>query len=151
LSHSRTRVVEVAKEDNIATVCNLWPQADENPTDNALIAVSRTTKELPVHTEQVKMLLRQGASFKCTDSVCLRTPLIWAIVAGRKDLVELFLEKQALVETRDGVWDWTPVIWAVMEDKPAILDVLIRKGANLTAADGISNRTPLLWAASIGN
>ena len=138
-SYNRSRVLEAARSENIATVCKL------------LIHISRTPEAQPEHTEQVKLLLQQGALFECTDSECLRTPLIWAVVTGREDLVEVFLEEGALVDTRDGWWDWTPVIWAIMENRPTILHALIQKGADLTAADGISLRTPLLWAAGIGS
>ncbi|CAO2651420.1 Nn.00g039900.m01.CDS01 [Neocucurbitaria sp. VM-36] len=135
-----------------ASTCNQWPQISKKELDNALIVASRTQEEVSsYHPEIVRSLLKQGASLECKDPECSRTPLIWAIVTGRVDLVELFLEDKLAIETRDGIWGWTPAIWAVMEDNLGVLEVLISNGVDLGAADSISKRTPLLWAASIGN
>ncbi|KAH7355491.1 ankyrin repeat-containing domain protein [Pyrenochaeta sp. MPI-SDFR-AT-0127] len=139
------------QEDDLPTLSHLWPNGTEKALNEALVNISRTEEEVPFHAEQVKILLRQGASLEYKDPECARTPLIWAIVSGRIDLVELFLEEHAVFDTCDGEWARTPAIWAIVEDKLAILDLLIKVGADLTAADGKIGRTPLLWAASMGN
>jgi ankyrin repeat protein len=143
LSRSRAESIETANDNKTATLCTL------------LIEVSRTPQALGDDAEQVKALLSEGATFECTDTEYRRTPLIWAIVTGRQDLVKLFLDgtllgEKASLDTYDGKWLWPPIVWAVVEDKPDILDVLIRQGADLTVTDTRYGRTALLWAASLG-
>lgn len=139
---------QAAKEGNIKTYCDI------------LIALAQGARIHEDDLNQARTLLEHGALLDYTDAVCGRTPLIWAIVSGRKDLVEFFADMDASViytsdgasvlDTSDGKWDWTPAMWAVMENQNEILRILISKGADLNKMDGLRQRTALIWAASSG-
>ena len=76
------------------------------------------------------------------------TPLIRAVDAGFKDIVELLIAKGANVNAKDN-WDWTPLHSAVYGHNE-IVELLIAKGANVNARDK-AGRTPLWYAQDEGH
>lgn len=122
--------------------------------NKALIAVSSNGKRKRKQTEAVETLLREGAALEYKDDGQSRTPLIWAVIVGREDIIDVLLNQKALIEERDGVWGWTPLIWAISSaissGSEAIIKKLIARDASLAATDEKWKRTPLLWAAMAG-
>lgn len=89
---------------------------------------------------ECERLLRQGAEVNaCDEEGC--TPLLWAVFAGEKDVVELLLARGADIHgaNHDGE---TPLHWAVMLRDRALAALLLARGANVNAKD-IFGLTPL--------
>jgi ankyrin repeat protein len=120
----------------------------QKTVNDKLIAVSKSKQE-PVET--VSLLLSQGAKPEYKDDIYHRTPLIWAVIGGREDVIDVLLNNHASTETTDEEWDWTPLMWAIWEPgREAIIQQLIDRPASLAATDRKWKRTPLLWAAYYG-
>jgi ankyrin repeat protein len=104
-----------------------------------------------VESETVSLLLSKGAAPEYKDNIYHRTPLIWAVIGERMDIVDVLLKNNAWIDTRDETWDWTPLMWAIWKGgKEAIIQQLVDRNASLTTTDQKWRRTPLLWAAYYG-
>lgn len=76
------------------------------------------------------------------------TPLVYAIVFDRSDLVEDMIRAGADLETRCG--SKTPLLFALEYNHPAMVRYLVKKGARLDVRDTLDN-TPLFYAAGQNN
>lgn len=128
----------MAESSNVTTAPELQKVVNEN-----LIAVSKSEQQ---HGNKVNLFLDQGAAPEYKDDIYHRTPLIWAVISGRRDIVDILLKNQASVEARDGKNHRTPLIWAVIGGREDIINVLLDHHASIEARDGIYYRTPLVWA-----
>jgi ankyrin repeat protein len=124
---------------------------DHQTINITLIKVCRNRKPRGDQIGVIRFLLTEGANLECKDDEFDRTPMIWAIINKREDIVSFLLEAGALIEARDGREYWTPLIWAVWWGDQATIESLIKKDVDLEATDRTSQRTPLLWAAKRGN
>lgn len=129
----------------------LRSQLDQITIDRALIAVSRAEEGKEEHVRAIRLLVSHGAGIECKDDKHGRTPLIWAVIIGRGELIDVILQNHASVEERDKKETWTPIMWAVYMARDAITQKLIDKGANLESTDGHWRRTPLLMAVTYGH
>ncbi|KAF7503410.1 hypothetical protein GJ744_003893 [Endocarpon pusillum] len=114
--------------------------------NRALIAVSSSEKRKEEHVETVRLLLSQDAALEHRDDEYRRTPLIWAAIFAREDIIDVLLDNQALIDGKDEKWDWTALMWAIWWGRDAIVQQLSDRGASLEATDRRRGRTPLLWA-----
>src|SRR5436190_3377710 len=145
--------IAAADEGDIDTLRELLDGRGQRPQktiNNALVAASSSEERKGEHGEVARFLLRQGAEIECRDDAYHRTPLIWAVIFGREDIVDILLEKEAQIEESDDVCGWTPLMWAVWCGSEVIIEQLVNWGADLEATGRTGERTSLLCAAKKG-
>jgi len=98
------------------------------------------------YLKAVQMLLDRGADVNSSSNRLSYTPLHWAVVARRKDVVELLLARGAKVNVR-GSEDFTPLHLAAMNGDVEIAKLLVEKGADVNAPMRDTGWTPLWFAA----
>ena len=69
------------------------------------------------------------------------TPLVWASLMGRREVVQLLLLKSAGVNTKDK-YDRTALHWAAMNHRKEIVELLLRNGAHVNAKNKLG-QSPL--------
>jgi ankyrin repeat protein len=97
-------------------------------------------------------LLAHGAEVNAADTIQGRTPLHWATVGGRADLVRLFLDRGADVRVRESLGGTTTLICAAASERGdlTLVNLLLEKGAALEAKDA-SGASALDWAQRRGS
>lgn len=95
----------------------------------------------------VKLLLEKGArkSLAITDQLG-QTPLFWACVNNRFQIVQLLLSDDKAIEFVNipNNNDETPLYWACLNNRPKMVSLLLEKGAQRSVNKANSNdKTPL--------
>jgi hypothetical protein len=87
-----------------------------------------------------------------SETIQGRTPLLWAAVSGRTDLVKLLLDHGADVNVRESLGGTTVLICATASERGdlALVNLLLEKGAALDATDGHGD-SALDWARRRGS
>lgn len=98
--------------------------------------------------EKVKALVKNDPSLVFSKDKDGWTPLHYAALNGRKEIVEFLLASHADVNARDNDEE-TPLF--VSLDRPEVAEVLLRHGANVDARNKKEGIAPLGRAASEGN
>lgn len=98
--------------------------------------------------EQVQDALRNGANIDEAKDGYGDTPLTYAAIADRADIVKLLLDNHANIEAKNR-FGRTPLICAAGAGKADIVKLLLVNHANLEARDNDGD-TPLIWAAASG-
>ncbi len=98
--------------------------------------------------EQVQGALRNGANIDEAKDGYGDTPLTYAAIADRADIVKLLLDNHANIEAKNR-FGRTPLICAAGAGKADIVKLLLVNHANLEARDNDGD-TPLIWAAASG-
>ena len=96
---------------------------------------------------EIRRLLAQGTNINASDDDGY-TPLIWAQLGNRPEVVRLLLDRGAEINAQDRE-GYTALHQAAMSGRDAILEILLERGASV----GTRNRngwTPLMDAASYG-
>ncbi|MGE5893017.1 MAG: ankyrin repeat domain-containing protein [bacterium] len=107
---------------------------------------------------KVKDLISRGAEVNTRDFTG-RTPLMWASLQGRKEIVDFLLSRGADVNIRDtlipvpGGEDGgkTPLMYASWAGQREIVDLLLSKGADINAKSTNWGETSLFIALREGN
>jgi ankyrin repeat protein len=114
-----------------------------------LLAACRPTPTTPLaaaayrgDTAAVKTLLDATSADTAADGW---TPLIWAIRAGRVDVMTLLLDAGADPNRRDNRQGWTPLMHAQHVKQDAAARLLLARGADGTA--GAAGTSPLEMAS----
>lgn len=95
----------------------------------------------------VKGLLAEDPTLRRSIDDSKRSPLHWAALRGRTDMMALTYDRKVL-ESPDFI-GFTPLFLAIMADREAVR-WLLDKGADFHAAAGTAKITPLHWAAERG-
>ncbi|OGP59447.1 MAG: hypothetical protein A2V67_07510 [Deltaproteobacteria bacterium RBG_13_61_14] len=82
---------------------------------------------------ECERLLGQGADVNARDEEGC-TPLLWAVFAGEKDVVELLLARGADIRRANNDGE-TPLHWAVLLRDHEIAALLLAKGADVNTKD----------------
>jgi ankyrin repeat protein len=82
-----------------------------------------------VSAEGLDIMIDYGADIHARDTVFKATPLTWAVIANRKDMVEWFLDKGAKPNLPDDEPWATPLYWAEYRGHSDIIDLLKYHGA----------------------
>lgn len=146
-----SRFCKAALDVNMKLVLELLPRVDKKTRQQALMEIVQRKDATPGHDDIVRLLLARGAHAECPDSDKRRTPLIWAILSQRHDLILPLLEGGARLETRDGRQYNTPFVWAVYTNSVIILHYLIDNGADFKVVDNVTTYTPFMLAVHLGH
>ena len=82
------------------------------------------------HLEAVTCLLEAGAEINKTDDV-MRIPLIYAIMCGKYEIVDLLIQQGADVHHNKCLDKYTPLVLAAEYGYPDIMKLLIDNGADM--------------------
>ena len=94
----------------------------------------------------------QEIDINVKDEEYKRTALIWAVIEGHKEIVQLLLDKGAKIDEKDDYEKTPPFILAIKMGHIEIVKLLIDKGADINEKDnGDYKRTPLIWASIYGS
>ncbi len=125
--------------------------ADVNARDsNGTTALHSTASRS--HLEACKYLVEKGSIVDVQNNFGM-TPLSYALVQGKKELVEFLLAshaKKADLEQRLSN-DKTPLTEAANRGNLEMVNFLLSMGANVNSTDAHSNNTPLHFAVDSGN
>jgi ankyrin repeat protein len=116
----------------------------QNPRDRALLQ-SAFKGEL----ENVKVLLRKGASIEATDPK-QRTALMWAAANGHTPVVEFLVDQGADINARDSDGQ-TALMYASRRSFPATVGLLLKLGAEVNVQSNKRGLTALIIAAAAGD
>ena len=158
-----SKFVEAAEIGDLDGLKKNLPRGDKQKITEtlnaALVAVSKRRDRLDNQVTVIEMLLRSGASPTYRDPDYQRTPVIWAVIARRDDIVEeLIKSEDAKSEAAIKACDrqkgrgWSPLLWALYKGHED--DSIIRQLKERTST---SERTDtswmraLLWAAEKGH
>ena len=85
------------------------------------------------------------------ETICGRTPLLWAAECGHEDVVELLLTQQDINPDLADT-NWTPLLLAAKRGHGGVAKMLLeRENVDPNRADTLYGRTPLSWAAEYGD
>jgi ankyrin repeat protein len=76
------------------------------------------------------LLAKDGIDPIPVDTECGygRTPLLWAVMSGHKEIVELLLAMDGIDPNRvDDQYGRPPLLWATIKRHKEIVDLLLRK------------------------
>ncbi|KAL6788157.1 ankyrin repeat-containing domain protein [Trichoderma sp. SZMC 28012] len=92
----------------------------------------------------------KSSPFACATSIGGKSPLIFAVAKGKKDVVKMLIDKGANLEARCSNNRETALIIAAQEGRTSIIRILLENDAKIEARD-VLGTTPLNWAASFGH
>ena len=155
IKHEGKSILSIAIKDGKVELVRLLLEkgADGSATDNdgrtALVLASARG-----NTEIVRLLLEKGADTVINDQDDKNAlPILFAIEAGNKQMVELLLEFNADIDAVSKTYSYsstinsynhTPLSFAIEERKPKIVKLLIEKGAYVTKKLP-SNRSAIIY------
>jgi hypothetical protein len=80
-------------------------------------------------SSRLKYLLRSGAELEARDAFG-RTPLMLAIIAGRREAAEILLQNNADANAKDAVYEWSVLIHAIHTRNLEMVKLLADNGAD---------------------
>ncbi|RMG78487.1 MAG: ankyrin repeat domain-containing protein [Bacteroidetes bacterium] len=98
--------------------------------------------------KKCKELINKGANVNVRDEFN-RTPLHYAVLKGREDIVKILLKHGANPNVKDNNGS-TPLHWAATKGYCEIMKLLLKNKANINER-GINGDTPLHYAVDAGN
>eukprot|EP00042_Codosiga_hollandica_P020703 m.68155 g.68155 ORF g.68155 m.68155 type:complete len:214 (-) comp50002_c0_seq5:103-744(-) len=85
-----------------------------------------------------------------SESPDQRSPLHWAVLYNREEIVEWFLEQHPVGIDNVDAEGCTPLTIAILQGEDKIVELLLREGANLESVSEIG-LTPLQLAGQVGH
>ena len=107
-------------------------------TDRMSIAVMRSGDR----TEEVKLLLAEGADVNAMCDKYGKTPLLWAVMGFNPGMVTLLLDNGADIEAKDDN-GMTPLMLAIQCSQLEMVRILLAKGADVNIRACYDLLTPL--------
>lgn len=97
----------------------------------------------------LKELVKMGASLNDTD-IYGRTPLMYAIIHKKQDMVETLINAGADMNIKDKKSNWTALDYAIYTRQEDIAEMMIQAGFDVHTRSGIYQWTPLMRASASG-
>ncbi|HDS1038251.1 TPA: ankyrin repeat domain-containing protein [Stenotrophomonas maltophilia] len=101
--------------------------------------------------DRIDALLDAGADIEWQHKGTGRTPLLSAVIAGKKDAVVRLLDRGANIQHSCSALGYTALSWAAERGNVEIGRLLIERGASVDTASPKSRHTPLMVASSGGH
>jgi ankyrin repeat protein len=162
-------LIESARKGNLSELQEILRRnspVDEEILNRALVEASTNDNGSTNQPSVISLLIDNGAKLESQgkkskrmalirrllgDEEAPRTPLILAIINGKRDVVEAMLRYNPNLEQGDDDFGWTPLIWAACHDHQDIVRLLISNSCQLDSTDVKLKRTALHWATYCGN
>jgi ankyrin repeat protein len=144
--HGYKEIVEI--------LLSLRPRDDLNDRNDWWSAVTEETYEGigEDNDEAAQEMIREMRSKGPHRETRSRTPLLWAVAEGHKDVVKMLLAADGIdlnIGDREGK---IPLLWAVEKGDTEIVEMLLAAdGIDLNPVDNLSGQTPLICAIIKGH
>lgn len=124
----RTGIHEAVEQGNLEQVETILR---ENPEfvhfrDEDGMTLLHILLECGGNFEMADLLIKSGADINISDALMRQTPIFWAILNGRIDVIELLLSGGAQLNVMD-IKGHTPLRWAQACEEDEIADLILKQ------------------------